>query len=1121
MADLTVTAGIAGETEVGVEAFNTPDAEIVAAFNSHKNGTDYRHDSSHIDVESLAAVLTADVAASDLETVLRRFSYGFLHAVNPHAANWASALTGLAADENTHDNYVLLRSHAHSDNTNGGKLLQANTHQSVDTDLSTGAIHHTIGTGAFQAAAGNHLHDTRYALLTAINANNGIAGLGATGLISDTQISTNIARVSDVAGLSASTTASLATKSNVAHVHGAGGEVAIGTAGIAANAVTSTQIANDAVTTLKIIDGAVTLNKLATDSVNGSKLQALAVGASHLTDGAVSTVKLADNAVSTVKILDAAVTNAKLANGIVTDAKVSAGGLGTTSHADGSITTVKLADYAVTQNKIADGAIMPTIPASLSVQILPIRKWNNLNKAVEYLGEIKDMSSFVPGAGLRRYVLVQVNSTGAANFKLGDPTGGTPSYPDKDADMTGLGFVYLEYGMPSITAANIYPWRGPSEGGGAGSGGGSPIGHVHGMSNEARILEIGLDPGFARPTASPSFQVLVSGLRYRASSGQSKFWGGGLVGPFSVPATGLTTYAVYLDPATNVPVILAGTNHPTTPISPAFVGDQRSLCYVHMRAGATYIGASDDGVNGWIEDARTFVAGGGGAATVNGVATGGTGVASFSAGLVYSSGGTSPLTTVAAPTGSLVGTTDAQSLTNKNFQQANNGVVAAYFQQTAGTTVDLVSYLGTTGEGSPNFGNVSRYKTFGFGAAESTGLRRVFIGGTLTGVNPSQLIVNGTLNSTGNGQTPIAVGMSPTFGASGFTGINAYGVNVSLLRTGGDTGTFAQTCALQVSAAAFGTTNYAAIISGATQINGTLGVSSVVAFSSSLTVATNSAFGGAPINATIAVNIAGNYMYGVNSVPAFTAGAGGISMGVQAANTMTVPTGVAASALYGLYTAPTLVLQGTGTCTTSYALFSVAATGAGANWAGYFSGNVAIFGTLSKTAGTFRIDHPLDPTNKDLIHGFVEAPFYDLLYSDTVALKNGKASVDVDNYARMQKGTLDALATRFRVFTTNETGWTPVRGSYKSGIITIESQDIASVDTISWLLIGERHDAYVMSGLDPNTDKNGRLQTEWDKPAPDAGETTQQGRKGYYNTPEAYGKPRVKPHRPNIDQTAR
>jgi hypothetical protein len=39
------------------------------------------------------------------------------------------------------------------------KLLQVNTHQSADTDVSVVSIHHSLGYGNTQAAAGNHAHD--------------------------------------------------------------------------------------------------------------------------------------------------------------------------------------------------------------------------------------------------------------------------------------------------------------------------------------------------------------------------------------------------------------------------------------------------------------------------------------------------------------------------------------------------------------------------------------------------------------------------------------------------------------------------------------------------------------------------------------------------------------------------------------------------------------------------------------------------------------------------------------------------------------------------------------------------------------------------------------------------
>jgi hypothetical protein len=80
-----------------------------------------------------------------------------------------------------------LQGHAHSGALDGGKLLQANTHQSADTDAATTSLHHTLGTGANQAAAGNHTH-AAMELTTNKNANNGYAGLDANGLLTVTQI---------------------------------------------------------------------------------------------------------------------------------------------------------------------------------------------------------------------------------------------------------------------------------------------------------------------------------------------------------------------------------------------------------------------------------------------------------------------------------------------------------------------------------------------------------------------------------------------------------------------------------------------------------------------------------------------------------------------------------------------------------------------------------------------------------------------------------------------------------------------------------------------------------------------------------------------------------------------
>jgi len=55
------------------------------------------------------------------------------------------------------------KGHDHSgdanDTSKGAKLAEANTHQSSDVDNAPNSKHHTLGTGANQAAPGNHNHD--------------------------------------------------------------------------------------------------------------------------------------------------------------------------------------------------------------------------------------------------------------------------------------------------------------------------------------------------------------------------------------------------------------------------------------------------------------------------------------------------------------------------------------------------------------------------------------------------------------------------------------------------------------------------------------------------------------------------------------------------------------------------------------------------------------------------------------------------------------------------------------------------------------------------------------------------------------------------------------------------
>lgn len=64
--------------------------------------------------------------------------------------------TGDAIEAMQAEATLLVHSHDGATARHGSKLSQSNTHQSPDTDTGPTSIHHTLGMGANQAAAGNH-----------------------------------------------------------------------------------------------------------------------------------------------------------------------------------------------------------------------------------------------------------------------------------------------------------------------------------------------------------------------------------------------------------------------------------------------------------------------------------------------------------------------------------------------------------------------------------------------------------------------------------------------------------------------------------------------------------------------------------------------------------------------------------------------------------------------------------------------------------------------------------------------------------------------------------------------------------------------------------------------------
>ena len=141
-------------------------------------------------------------------------------------------------------------------------------------------------------------------------------------------------------------------------------------------------------------------------------------------------------------------------------------------------------------------------------------------------------------------------------------------------------------------------------------------------------------------------------------------------------------------------------------------------------------------------------------------------------------------------------------------------------------------------------------------------------------------------------------------------------------------------------------------------------------------------------------------------------------------------------------------------------------------------GNLAVTGSVSKGSGSFRIDHPLTSLTEThhLVHSFIEGPQADLIYRGKVTLVNGLSTVNIDTVSSMTDGTFVILCRDVQCFTTNESDWTPVKGSVSGNILTIEAQDNTSTANISWMVIGERQDKHIHDT--DWTDENGKVIVE-------------------------------------------
>ncbi len=158
--------------------------------------------------------------------------------------------------------------------------------------------------------------------------------------------------------------------------------------------------------------------------------------------------------------------------------------------------------------------------------------------------------------------------------------------------------------------------------------------------------------------------------------------------------------------------------------------------------------------------------------------------------------------------------------------------------------------------------------------------------------------------------------------------------------------------------------------------------------------------------------------------------------------------------------------------------------------AGRFLGDVSVIGTLSKSGGSFKIDHPQDPENMYLSHSFVESPDMKNIYDGVVSLdRQGQAIVTLPSY-------FNALNQEFRYQLTCIGGYAPVYIAAEIESLTNAQQFAIAGGTpglkVSWQVTGIRHDAWA---------NQNRIPTE---------ELKEPRNQGKYLNPKAFNQPKEK-----------
>lgn len=142
------------------------------------------------------------------------------------------------------------------------------------------------------------------------------------------------------------------------------------------------------------------------------------------------------------------------------------------------------------------------------------------------------------------------------------------------------------------------------------------------------------------------------------------------------------------------------------------------------------------------------------------------------------------------------------------------------------------------------------------------------------------------------------------------------------------------------------------------------------------------------------------------------------------------------------------------------------------------TGTVTANNIVANVSKSFVIDHPV-LLKKKLRYAAIEAPRCDLIHRGTATFTQSM-QINLDTYANLASGTFVALMRDCQCMVSNDSSWTPVRGRIVDNILLLESANPTEEVTVSWIVIGERHDDILINS--PITDENGSLINEFDAP---------------------------------------